>query len=101
MPKNVTACPHDNYCELWAWLWGACLQKHTAADIEAGQQEAGAEAVVPLPFILVFIFVFLFQCVAESGKPANAEAELRVCVFLLYISLMNTPITNLNQMSKR
>lgn len=46
------------------------------------------------PFWVVF-------CLGLADKKNHPPVCSIACVFLLYISLMNSPITNLNQMSKR
>lgn len=46
------------------------------------------------PFWVVF-------CLGLAEKKNHPPVCSIACVFLLYISLMNSPITNLNQMSKR
>jgi len=55
----------------------------------------------PFSFFFVF-FGWVFVSVwAEKNPFPLLLFPSNACVFLLYISLMNSPITNLNQMSKR
>lgn len=50
----------------------------------------------------LYIFLLFGWFLSRSGRKKNHPPVCSIaCVFLLYISLMNSPITNLNQMSKR